>query len=90
VFVRIARAVGDCQFVVLRHFAAPKITSIIREQLERAFAAEGLRADEHCVFLNRESEQVRGGSRPLSRFHGQRRLVGLQFSPGMPCAGCRW
>jgi predicted O-linked N-acetylglucosamine transferase (SPINDLY family) len=56
VFVRIARAVGDCQFVFLRHFGAPKITSIIREQLERAFAAEGLRADEHCVFLNRLSQ----------------------------------
>ena len=26
VFVRIAREVGDCQFVFLRHFGAPKIT----------------------------------------------------------------
>jgi predicted O-linked N-acetylglucosamine transferase (SPINDLY family) len=56
VFVRIARAVGDCQFVFLRHFGAPKITTIIRERLERAFAAAGLRADRHCVFLNRLSQ----------------------------------
>ena len=26
VFVRIAQAVGDCQFVFLRHFGAPRVT----------------------------------------------------------------
>jgi predicted O-linked N-acetylglucosamine transferase (SPINDLY family) len=56
VFVRIARDVGDCQFVFLRHFGAQKITATIRERLERAFAAAGLRADDHCVFLNRLSQ----------------------------------
>lgn len=56
VFVRIARAVGDCQFVFLRHFGAPTVTMIVRERLERAFAAAGLRADDYCVFLNRLSQ----------------------------------
>jgi predicted O-linked N-acetylglucosamine transferase (SPINDLY family) len=55
-FVRIAREVGDCQFVFLRHFGAPKITAMVRERLERAFAAAGMRADDHCVFLNRLSQ----------------------------------
>jgi predicted O-linked N-acetylglucosamine transferase (SPINDLY family) len=56
VFVRIARAAGDCQFVFLRHFGAPKITQIIRERLDRAFRAAGLRAEDHCVFLARLSQ----------------------------------
>jgi predicted O-linked N-acetylglucosamine transferase (SPINDLY family) len=56
IFARIARAVGDCQFVFLRHFGAPAITASVRERLERAFAAAGLRADYHCVFLNRLSQ----------------------------------
>ncbi len=56
VFARIAHAVGDCQFVFLRHFGAPAITASVRERLERTFAAAGLRADYHCVFLNRLSQ----------------------------------
>jgi predicted O-linked N-acetylglucosamine transferase (SPINDLY family) len=56
VFVRIAQAVGDCQFVFLRHFGAPKVTQIVRERLERAFAAAGMRAEQYCVFLNRMSQ----------------------------------
>jgi predicted O-linked N-acetylglucosamine transferase (SPINDLY family) len=56
VFVRIARAVGDCQFVFLRHFGAPKITQLVRERLERTFAAAGMRADQCCVFLDRLSQ----------------------------------
>jgi protein O-GlcNAc transferase len=56
VFVRIARAAGDCQFVFLRHFGAPRITQTIRERLDRAFEAAGLRADDYCVFLNRLSQ----------------------------------
>jgi predicted O-linked N-acetylglucosamine transferase (SPINDLY family) len=56
VFVRIAREVGDCQFVFLRHFGAPRITAITRERLDRAFASAGLRADDYCIFLNRLSQ----------------------------------
>ncbi|MFZ0103659.1 MAG: tetratricopeptide repeat protein, partial [Pseudolabrys sp.] len=56
VFVRIAQAVGDCQFVFLRHFGAPRVTELVRERLERAFSAAGMRAEHHCVFLNRMSQ----------------------------------
>ena len=56
VFVRIAQAAGDCQFVFLRHFGVPRITAVTRERLDRAFAAAGLRADDHCVFLDRLSQ----------------------------------
>jgi predicted O-linked N-acetylglucosamine transferase (SPINDLY family) len=56
VFVRIARAAGDCQFVFLRHFGGANITRIVRERLNRAFAAAGLRADNYCVFLDRLSQ----------------------------------
>lgn len=56
VFVRIAQAAGDCQFVFLRHFGVPRVTAITRERLNRAFAAAGLRADDYCVFLDRLSQ----------------------------------
>ncbi len=56
VFVRIARAAGDCQFVFLSHFGGANITRIVRERLTRAFAAAGLRADDYCVFLGRMSQ----------------------------------
>jgi predicted O-linked N-acetylglucosamine transferase (SPINDLY family) len=56
VFVRIAKAVGNCQFVFLRHFGVPRVTAITRERLNRAFAAAGLRADDYCVFLERLSQ----------------------------------
>src|SRR6185436_7163339 len=46
----------DCQFVFLRHFGAPAITASVKERLERTFAAASLRADYHCVFLNRLSQ----------------------------------
>ena len=55
-FVRIARAAGDCQFVLLRHFGGAHITRTVRERLGRAFAAAGLRADDYCVFLDRMSQ----------------------------------
>jgi predicted O-linked N-acetylglucosamine transferase (SPINDLY family) len=55
-FVRIAREVGDCQIVFLRHFGVPTNTTILHERLKRAFAAAGMRADDHCVFLNRLSQ----------------------------------
>jgi predicted O-linked N-acetylglucosamine transferase (SPINDLY family) len=56
VFVRIAQAAGNCQFVFLKHFGVPKVTEIIRTRLDRAFRAAGLRAEDHCVFLDRLSQ----------------------------------
>ncbi len=53
VFARIAREVGNCQFAFLKHFAAPVISDIFRERLNRAFAAEGLNAADYCVVMPR-------------------------------------
>jgi predicted O-linked N-acetylglucosamine transferase (SPINDLY family) len=50
VFPRIAREVGDCQFVFIRHHGHG-VTEIMQRRLARAFAAVGLSADDHCVFL---------------------------------------
>jgi protein O-GlcNAc transferase len=50
VFVRIAKEIGDCQFVFIRHFGKD-VTELFQRRLDRAFAAAGLKAEDHCVFL---------------------------------------
>jgi predicted O-linked N-acetylglucosamine transferase (SPINDLY family) len=50
VFPRIAKEAPDCQFVFIRH-STDGVTKLIQARLERAFAAHGLKADEHCIFL---------------------------------------
>ena len=51
VFPRIAREVGDCQFVFIRHRGAAPVTDMFHERLEQAFAAFGLKASDYCVTL---------------------------------------
>jgi protein O-GlcNAc transferase len=51
VFPRIAKEVGDCQFVFIRRFGR-EVTELFQRRLERAFAATGLKAEDHCVFLD--------------------------------------
>jgi predicted O-linked N-acetylglucosamine transferase (SPINDLY family) len=51
VFPRIAREAGDCQFVFIEFFRSRHVTGIFRERLDQAFAAFGLNARDHCVFL---------------------------------------
>lgn len=51
VFPRIALAIGDCQFVFIEFAKSRAVTDILRVRLERAFAAFGLSAADHCVFL---------------------------------------
>jgi protein O-GlcNAc transferase len=58
VFPRIARAAGDCQFVFIQYQKSPRITELFRRRLDRAFAAFGLRADQHCVILPRLDSQA--------------------------------
>lgn len=53
VFARIAAAVGDCQFVFIRHTGSPLVNEIFESRLNRAFAARGLKAADHCVFLEK-------------------------------------
>jgi predicted O-linked N-acetylglucosamine transferase (SPINDLY family) len=51
VFPRIAREGGDCQFVFIRHFGR-EVTELFQKRLGHAFAAAGLNAEDHCVFLD--------------------------------------
>ena len=53
VFPRIARQVGDCQFVFIQSHHGGEITARLRRRLDRAFAVFGLDAGKHCVFLPR-------------------------------------
>jgi predicted O-linked N-acetylglucosamine transferase (SPINDLY family) len=53
VFPRIAKQVGDCQFVFIRYHGAERVTDLFFERLERAFATHGLAARDHCVMLPR-------------------------------------
>jgi predicted O-linked N-acetylglucosamine transferase (SPINDLY family) len=50
VFARIAREAGDCQFVFIRHLGHG-VTELFQARLDRAFAALGLKASDHCVML---------------------------------------
>jgi protein O-GlcNAc transferase len=53
VYPRIAREVGDCQFVFIEYQRGPQVTELFRQRLDRAFASFGLKAADHCVFLPR-------------------------------------
>ncbi len=57
VFPRIARDAGDCQFTFIQFPGGAQITAQFRQRLERAFAALGLNAADHCVFLPRLEPQ---------------------------------
>jgi protein O-GlcNAc transferase len=51
VFPRIAQKVGDCQFTFIQIARNPHVTELFRQRLDRAFAAFGLNASDHCVLL---------------------------------------
>ncbi|HEY4139938.1 MAG TPA: tetratricopeptide repeat protein [Pseudolabrys sp.] len=53
VFARIVKQAGDAQFVFLRHQSGTRVEELFQTRLERAFAAHGLKASGHCVFLPR-------------------------------------
>ncbi len=53
VFPRIAREVRDCQFTFIQFPGAAHVTDVLRDRLRAAFAAHGLDAGEHCIFLPR-------------------------------------
>jgi protein O-GlcNAc transferase len=57
VFPRIAHEVGDCQFVFIRYARGATVTDLFRERLGCAFAALGLSADRHCMFLPQLEER---------------------------------
>jgi predicted O-linked N-acetylglucosamine transferase (SPINDLY family) len=51
VFAYIAKLTSNCQFVFLRHDGLQRITELFERRLDRAFAALGLKASDHCLFL---------------------------------------
>jgi predicted O-linked N-acetylglucosamine transferase (SPINDLY family) len=51
VFPRIAREVGDCQFVFIQYPKGEYVTGLFRKRLDVTFAAFGLRATDYCVVL---------------------------------------
>jgi predicted O-linked N-acetylglucosamine transferase (SPINDLY family) len=51
VFPRIAREVGNCQFVFIKYEPGTYLNDLFFRRLEQAFAAVGLRAADYCVFL---------------------------------------
>jgi predicted O-linked N-acetylglucosamine transferase (SPINDLY family) len=53
VFARIAREVESCQFIFIEFSGGRHVTELFRSRLDRAFAAVGLRAADHCVLLPR-------------------------------------
>jgi len=53
VFARIAKDVPGCQIVFIAYYRGSHVTDLFRKRLDRAFAALGLRYEDHCVFLPR-------------------------------------
>ncbi len=51
VFARIALEVSDCQFVFIEYARSRHVTEQFWRRLQRAFAAHGLKAEDHCVVL---------------------------------------
>jgi predicted O-linked N-acetylglucosamine transferase (SPINDLY family) len=53
VFARIAAEVPNSQFVFIEFGGGSEISALFKARLERSFAAFGLKAADHCVFLPR-------------------------------------
>jgi predicted O-linked N-acetylglucosamine transferase (SPINDLY family) len=69
VFVRIAQAVGNCQFVFLEFPDGRAMTQRFLDRLRGAFAAGGLNADEYCVMAPRlDKARFLGASRACHVF----------------------
>ncbi len=77
IFPRIARKVGDCQFVFVRH-ASDAVTETFRVRLERAFAEHGLSWERYCVLSQRLSPD---------RFAGAMRIADV-FLDSIGWSGC--
>ena len=53
VFPLIARGLSDSQFVFVPYRGGTAVTEVFQERLRKAFAAFGMNAADHCVFLPR-------------------------------------
>lgn len=62
VFARIARAAPHSQFVFVKHGGGETVNALFKARLEKVFAAAGLKAADHCVFLGRMSQSKFGAA----------------------------
>jgi protein O-GlcNAc transferase len=51
VFAKIAKFVGNCQFVFIKHAKEAAVTDLFRWRLDSVFSEWGLTASDHCLFL---------------------------------------
>ena len=85
IYPRIAREVGDCQFVFIHFPDGVHIKALFQQRLELAFNEYGLKYAEHCVILPKLDSSLfaalLGQSDIVLDFH---RMVGMQLDLGMP------
>jgi predicted O-linked N-acetylglucosamine transferase (SPINDLY family) len=53
VFARIAREVGDCQFIFLAYDGHPRFSDMFGQRLKDSFARHGLKSEHYCKILPR-------------------------------------
>ncbi len=51
VFAKIAKLVGNCQFVFVKHPNETAITDLFRRRLDSVFSEWGLTGSDHCLFI---------------------------------------
>ena len=51
VFARIAKLVGNCQFVFIKHAKEAAVADLFRRRLDSVFSERGLIASDHCLFI---------------------------------------
>ena len=78
VFARIAAAVPEARFLFIEYHHGERTTAIFRERLAAAFAAAGLDAERHCLFLPRMS---------MERFAAISRIADV-FLDSLGWSGC--
>ena len=55
VFAKIAKRVGNCQFVFIKHPEEAAAADLFRRRLDAVFSDSGLTASDHCLFIERLS-----------------------------------
>lgn len=94
IFPRIAKEVGDCQFVFIRH-ASDWVTETFRARLARAFSAHGLSSEDYCVFSERlDQPRFAGAMGIVDVFLDSVGWSGCNttleaFAAGLPAVTCR-
>jgi predicted O-linked N-acetylglucosamine transferase (SPINDLY family) len=51
VFAKIAKSVGNCQFVFIKHPKEAAVADLFRRRLDAIFSEWGLTASDHCLFI---------------------------------------